>query len=231
VNKYFAGHLRRRIGENHNKLLNPLTLRGQSLGDTKYIQLKVSIKQDIECHVCSYCAQVRDRNKTRWITFIVRLLSQLLYGVFQHTHNFKIRIKQNRNYNFTTFQVPPALSLRPSLYVAMSHSVCRKLWTDVSGQPIGLAWPLKMRCNGIHWHENNSVQFTTIIQSLFHVTVSPPGRAATQQAGHNITTKHARRWTDWLTDWLASYGWDKNVCSFSHKDEPLSSIYIDVHDR
>jgi hypothetical protein len=36
---------------------------------------------------------------------------------------------------------------------------------------------------------------------------------------------------DRQTDWQASYGWDKNVCSSSHKDEPLSSNYIDVHDR
>jgi hypothetical protein len=87
VYKYFAGHLRRRTGKNHNKLLNSLILRGQSLGDTKYIQLKVCIKQDLECHVCSYCtqatsAQANDSYRTWWITFIVRLLSKLLYAVY-----------------------------------------------------------------------------------------------------------------------------------------------------
>ena len=88
----------------------------------------------------------------------------------------------------------------------MSHSVCRRLWTDVSGQSIGLAWPLKMGCKVIHWNENNAVQRTIIIHPLFHVTVPPPGRTATQQAGDSsTTTEHARRWTDWLTGWLADW--------------------------
>ena len=104
-----------------NKLLNYLTLRSQSLGDIKYVQLKASTKQDPECHVLSHasdtCAWVwQEWNSVNKIysetivkAIVWRLSAYICVCVCVCARararacvcDFKIRIKQNRHYSFT----------------------------------------------------------------------------------------------------------------------------------